>query len=275
MRLSIFTTISDYENNHWKQSLQSYLDLADEVVIISGNIKGRELIMDFLVNADTPEYILKVKDYYCEWPEGFSFDFIGKQFQRGYEACTGDWVIHADIDFVFHENDIKDIGRQLENLKDEPVISMYKYQFILPDRFILKSRTPIIVNKGRFGDRIKFDSGGDLCQPSLDGKQVIDPPCLTIPFYNYEHLTKTKEVIEKEIGRMERAYRRTFGKKLYGDDYFDGWMKMMQGRIKMHGQPIPLSDHPKYIQETIKSLKPDQFGYSNFGKQKCSYTSQA
>ena len=36
MKLSIFTTISDYENNHWKESLQSYLDLADEVVVVNG-----------------------------------------------------------------------------------------------------------------------------------------------------------------------------------------------------------------------------------------------
>lgn len=263
MKLSIFTTISDYDNNHWRESLLSYCDLADEVVVVNGNKDTYPL---------TGVGVLQVKQIDYEWPEEFEFSFIGQQFQRGYEACSGDWVIHCDIDYVFHEDDFKEIREHLKMIhSDTPVLSMYKYQFILPDRFVLKSRTPMIVNR-KYGDRIRFNSGGDLCQPSLDGVQVINSPCLTIPFYNYEHLIKTEDILRKEIGRMERAYQRTFNKRLYKtDDPFDGWKEMVLGRVKRHRETIGLRQHPKYIQETIKNLKPEQFGYDNFGNTKCTY----
>lgn len=272
-KISIFTTISDWDNNHWQESLRSYLDLADEVVVVDGSVDKIENDNPFMPSMTAGVFYIgkELIQIANKWPEEFSFDFIGQQFQRGYEACTGDWVIHCDIDYVFHEDDFKEIREQLKMIhSDTPVLSMYKYQFILPDRFVLKSRTPMIVNR-KYGDRIKFNSGGDLCQPSLDGEQVINPPCLTIPFYNYEHLIKTEEVLRNDIGRMERAYRRTFNKSLYGEDCFDGFMKMVTGRIKRHGETIGLRQHPKYIQETIKNLKPKQFGYDNFGNIKCTY----
>jgi hypothetical protein len=271
MKLSIFTTISDYENNHWKESLQSYLDLADEVVVVNG--ANKEVDITNLCGAYGAWSGLPsgLKFIYYKWAEEFKFDFIGQQFQRGYEACTGDWVIRADIDYVFHEKDMDNIRQTLENLGDAPAASLLKWQFILPDRYNLKSRTVVAVNRGMYGDRIRFDSGGDLCQPSLDGKQIIEPPCITVPIYNYEHLLKTEKVLKEDIGKMDRAYRRTFNKSQYGDDYWQGWKNMMEGRIKKHSKPIPLSDHPKYIQETIKNLKPEQFGYDNFGETQCSY----
>jgi hypothetical protein len=271
MKLSIFTTISDYENNHWKESLQSYLDLADEVVVVNG--ANKEVDITNLCGAYGAWSGLPsgLKFIYYKWAEEFKFDFIGQQFQRGYEACTGDWVIRADIDYVFHEQDMENIRQTLENLGDAPAASLLKWQFILPDRYNLKSRTVVAVNRGMYGDRIRFDSGGDLCQPSLDGKQIIEPPCITVPIYNYEHLLKTEKVLKEDIGKMDRAYRRTFNKSQYGDDYWQGWKNMMEGRIKKHSKPIPLSDHPKYIQETIKNLKPNQFGYDNFGGAKCTY----
>ncbi len=282
MKLSIFTTISDYENNHWKESLQSYLDLADEVIVVNGFNGKYDPNTSLIFKAFNERNLIydqenrlmiggKIKVLNYAWADEFGFDFIGQQFQRGYEACTGDWVIRADIDYVFHENDMDNIRQALENLGDAPAASLLKWQFILPDRYNLKSRAIVAVNRGMYGDRIRFDSGGDLCQPSLDGKQIIEPPCITVPIYNYEHLLKTKEVIKKEVGRMDRAYRRTFNKSQYGDDFWQGWQDMMEGRIKKHSKPIPISDHPKYIQETIKNLKPEQFGYSMFGYNKCSY----
>ena len=241
----------------------SYLDLADEVVIVDGS--------KYPKNEPLTEYAFiklhdKVKIVYYEWPKEFKFDFIGQQFQRGYEACTGSWVLRCDIDYVFHEKDMKDIREQLArvDLTNASAASMLKYQYIHPSRYNLKSRTVVAVNKGMYGDRIKFDLGGDLCQPSLDGTLIANPPCLSIPFYNYEHMTKTEKAIREEIGRMDRAYRRSFDKPLYKGDTFEGWADMMRGRIEK-AVPFDFENHPKYIKETIKNLKPEQFGYSMFG----------
>lgn len=247
MRLSIFTTVTrpDVRGDNYDDAIKCYDDLADELVIIDGH---------------------------GTWPYEFSWEIIGEHFQRGYEACTGDWVIHADLDFIFHERDFSTIRQAMEDNLDAPALSFWKYQFILPDRYNLKSRLVLAINRKKYGDRIRFDSGGDLCQPSLDGKQIKtdEVPEARIPFYNYEKLTKTKEQIIDDIGRMERAYHRRFDHWLYSKDgseksAYQGWLRMAHGRFNKPQQHIKLEDHPKYVQETIKNLTSDQWGYSGFG----------
>lgn len=261
MKLSIFTTVSnpDGRGDNWKDALNCYLELADEVVAVDG---------DFTNGQVEDHGSLKFVNH--RWPKEFDWAFIGQQFQRGYEAATGDWVIHADLDFVFHEKDFATIRAAMEAHPDAPALSFYKHQFILPDRYNLKSRLVIMVNKGKFGDRIRFDSGGDLCQPSLDGKELKpdDVPEIRVPFYNYEKLTKTKPQIQDDAARMERAYYRHFGKQLYSTSErgaYEGLIEMMVGRFNKPQKEIPLSEHPKFVQDTIRNLSPDQWGFNGFG----------
>lgn len=266
MKLSIFTTITNPEirGDNYKDALKCYDDLADELVVIdgSGNYQDNTEIM----NDNGDKFIYKI------WPKEFEWKFIGQQFQRGYEACTGDWVIHADLDFIFHEKDFEAIRKACEDNPEAPALSFYKYQFIQPDRYNLKSRLVIAVNKKKYGDRIRFDSGGDLCQPSLDGKEIKadDVPEAKIPFYNYEKLLKTKDQIKDDVERMARAWHRHFGNHKLGTDQtaYDEWFKMAKGRYSKPQTPFNLEDHPKYVKETIKNLKPDQWGYNGFGELK-------
>lgn len=260
MKLSVFTTITDPDRrgDNWKPALDCYKDLADEVwVVDGGGTKNNS------------------KDYgylYYPWPKEFNWPFFGEQFQRGYEACTGSWVIKADLDYIFHENDHLNIRKELKRFSDWPAVTFYKRQFILPDRYNVKSRLAIAVNKGKYGDRIKFDSGGDLCQPSLDGEHLKSDniPNLKIPFYNYEKLLKTKVQIMEDAGRMERAWFRHFGEYQMKSDGTDkvayaAWMKMIWGRFNKPQEKISLESHPIYIQETIRNLKPENWGYNGFG----------
>jgi hypothetical protein len=134
----------------------------------------------------------------------------------------------------------------------------------------LKSRLVIAVNKAKYGDRISFDSGGDLCQPSLDGQELKpdDVPEARVPFYNYEKMIKNKEQITNDVGRMARAWDRHFKDKRLGyedADAFREWFQMVYGRFQKPNQQIKLEDHPKFIQKTIYNLKPEQWGHSGFG----------
>lgn len=261
MKLSIFTTITDplIRGDTVFESLTCYSDLAEEVVVVDSNPDK--------LYIDKPTKV--VNNY---WPKEFSWEVIGQSFQRGYEACAGDWVIKLDIDTIIHEKDFDAIHEACMTHNDQPAFSMLKRQFVLPDRFNLKSRLVVAVNKGKFGDRIRFDSGGDLCQPSLDG-QYIAPgtvPDVTIPIWNYEKLLKTKEQIAEDQGRMERAWFRHFGEYQMKSDgtnesAFDKWYAAQQGKFNKPQEKVRLEDHPKYIQETIKNLKPEQFGSSGFG----------
>lgn len=244
MSLSIFTTVTRPEErgDNVADAMACYNDLADEVVVIDGK--------------DT-------------WPEKFSWNLIGQHFQKGYEQATGDWVLHADLDFIFHEKDFDTIRQACEQHPDEPALSMWKYQMILPDRYNLKSRLVMLVNKAKFGDRIRFDSGGDLCQPSLDGL-YINPtyiPEAKVPFYCYEKMTKNEEQIRNDVVRMADAWYRYFMHYKLGTDKtaYREWLKMVLGRFKRPQHSIALSEHPKYCQDTILSLEPTQWGHSGFG----------
>jgi hypothetical protein len=214
-----------------------------------------------------------VVDGESTWPKEFDWPIIGEHFTRGYNECNEDWVIHLDTDYVIHEQDYEKIRQVCEENTDEPALSFWKYQLVVPHEYNLKSRLVIAVNKKKFGDRIKFDSSGDLCQPSLDGK-YLDPDYVKearIPFYNYEKILKTKEQIADDSGRMDRAYHRHFGKYQLnsgGSDEkaYEGWLAMSLGRYKSKPQtPIALEDHPRVMHETIKNLTPDQWGYSGHG----------
>jgi glycosyltransferase involved in cell wall biosynthesis len=265
MKLSIFTTITNphIRGDNLEAALACYLDLADEVVIIDGTENPSDIVL-----PDSP----KIRRSYYPWPKEFNWPFIGEQFQRGYEQATGDWVIHCDLDFLFHENDFNAIRKACERNSSSPALTFYKHQFIQPSKYNLKSRLVLAANKGEYSDRIRFDSGGDLCQPSLDG-QYIEPgtvPEAKIPFYNYEKITKNKTQVMDDVGRMDRAWNQFHGKYIYGDDgsdeaAFKGWIDMMRGRYDKPQMNVPLRSHPKYMIPIIEGLSEEQFGGGGWG----------
>lgn len=245
--ISAFITITDPEKrgDTFKQCYESAKGFCDEIVVIDGK--------------DT-------------WPEEFDWRVIGEHFQRGYEQCTGDWVFHLDCDFIFHENNYADIRQACEEYPDAAGLSFWKYQIFTPDRYTLKSRLVLAVNKGKYGDRIRFDSGPDKCQPSVNGIYISpdDVPEARIPFYNYEKLLKTTSQIAKDSGRMDRAYHHHFGqyqlsKNGSNQSAYDGWYNMVKGRYKKHINRLTLEEQPMVIRDAINNLKPNQFGYNGFG----------
>lgn len=265
MAISIFTTMyyPNERGDNWQNAIDCYKELADQVVVIHG---------DKLVDMQFRHFFMGVDFMFHEWPKEFSWPFFGEQFQRGYDSCDGDWVIKADLDYIFHENDFENIRKALKRHSDAPALSFWKYQFILPDRYNIKSRLAIAVNKAKFGDRIRFDSGGDLCQVSLHGEYLSPDkiPEAKIPFYNYEKLLKTKEQIAADQGRMERAWHRHFGYYQMGSDGTDEsayqkWLEAQIGKFNKPQEHISLESHPKYVQETIRNLTPEQWGYDGFG----------
>ena len=270
MKLSIFTTVKwpEQRGDLYEEPWACYKNLADEVVEVDGD----ELEYDEWIKIVSE----KRRIIRSPWAKEFRWEFIGQQFQRGYEACTGDWVIHADLDFIFHENDYEAIRMACEQNSDAPGISFWKYQFILPDRYILKSRLVLAVNKAKYGDRIRFDSGGDLCQPSLDGVELTERemPQARIPFYNYEKLLKTEAQIKDDVGRMARAWQRHFGEyKLGGPDdesAYEEWWKTTAGRYDKDQEHIDINKHPTLISSALfpshdSSLLTFQTHYSRIG----------
>ena len=92
----------------------------------------------------------------------------------------------------------------------------------------------IALNKKQFPN-IQMNGGGDVCQPTLDGK-LISPenvPYEKIAIWNYDSVFKTKKIISHDRARFARAWHSYFGD--YGDrggptekEAFDAWLNMIK-----------------------------------------------
>lgn len=245
LKLSIATSYTNPEErmDPWKEALECYYDLADEVVRSGEN-----------------------------WPYEFSWEYIGQVFNESFQKATGDWVIRMDLDYFFHEKDFSKIKSVLINNSDQPAVAFPKMQFFTPSRYNLKTNIVIAYNKKKFPD-IKLNGGGDLCLPTLKNKEILPssvPIISDVFLWNYDCMFKTKEVISEDRARFARAWYRRFGDwgSEEGDSKqkaFDTWFSMVEGRYKNHTKKMEIKNHPKYIQNKIKDLDSSQFGYSAFG----------
>ncbi len=244
MKLSIFTSMTNPEQRKdpWKEATKCYEDFADELTIVGKN-----------------------------WPEEFSFDYIGQVFQEGFKKSTGDWVIHMDIDNFFHQKDKEKLRKILKKYSDFPAVAFPKFQFFQPKRYNLKAKMCIALNKKQFPN-IQMNGGGDVCQPTLDGK-LISPenvPYEKIAIWNYDSVFKTKKIISHDRARFARAWHSYFGD--YGDrggptekEAFDAWLNMIKKRYSYHYLRMKIENHPKYIINKLNDINEEQFGYNLFG----------
>ena len=244
MSISIITTMTNpgERNDPWKEALNCYEDLGDEVIITG-------------------------KD----WPIEFSWEQIGNYFHEGFEKATSDWVIRMDLDYFFHEKDLSKIRTFLKKNDSSPVVSFPQYQIFTPDRYQVKTRLCNAFNKKKFPN-IYLNGGGELCQPTLEGVQLLHTnyPTLNVPIYQYDSILRTKEIISNDRARFARAWFRYFGD--YSDrggptpeESFNAWFNMVSSRYKYHVNKLRIDDHPKYIQKALASLKSEQFGFDAFG----------
>ena len=143
-----------------------------------------------------------------EYPDEFSFDIIGKQFQEGFNKSNGDWVIHMDIDNFFHEKHRDKLIKILKNNTEHPSIAFPKYQIFTPDRYNLKAKMCIALNKKKYPN-IKMNGGGDLCQPTINGNLIspLNVPYKRLPIWNYDTVFRTKDIISNDVDLQDLKRR--------------------------------------------------------------------
>ena len=141
MKISVITSYTNPEErmDPWKEALECYENFADEVVVTGQNLKDE-----------------------------FEFSDIGLMFQEGFDKAGGDWVVKMDIDTFLHEKDFNKLYSAMKKFSEYPAISLRKFQFFTPERYHMKSRMAMVVNKKKFKN-IKFNGGGDGCDPTLNG----------------------------------------------------------------------------------------------------------
>ena len=145
------------------------------------------------------------------WPEEFKWDLIGKTFQEGFEESAGDWAIRMDIDYFFHEKYINVLPKVLEKYNDYPGVVFPQFQFFTPDRYQVKTRLCLALNKKKYPN-IKLNGGGDLCLATLNENllSINKLPNVNIPIYQYDSMFRTKKIISTDRARFARAGNRFF-----------------------------------------------------------------
>lgn len=288
MKLSIHTTITNSLDNEYPllEAIRSYLELADEVVIVDGDIKGPDNVM---IRHDFPEALesgkLKVID--LPWPWVYTQKEFPIHLNAGLEACTGDWAMKLDIDHIIHEDSIDGIRSALKRNTEKAFLTIGKLTII--DRFhaTLKSKLPIIINlKNEVGKQVRYgidetDRYNDWSWPVLPNGyfkgdtripigRAIDEDMLAYirqEFWNYDYFFRTKEIAKTMFARSAKAYRDQTGKALWGANDEQSWAifsHITESRKKKDMRSIKIEDHPKYIRERVENLSPDCFGFDHW-----------
>ena len=243
---SIFTTMTNPEdrNDPWKESINCYESLADEVVIVGDN-----------------------------WPVEFDWGIFNKIYQDGFDKCATDWVMRMDLDYFVHEKDIPKIRDSLEKYTEYPAIVLPQYQFFTLNRYQIKTKLCLLLNKKRFPE-IKLNGGTDRMLATLNGELLTykNVPQVKIPIWQYDSMFRTKSTIAEDRARFARAWYSQF--KDWGDrggpseeEAFEAWFIMIKKRYAFHTNKISMRKHPKFICSKLQNLKQEHFGYSAFGLQ--------
>ena len=127
----------------------------------------------------------------------------------------------------------------------------------------------LAVNRARYGKKIRFDAGTDLCQPSYMGKTIDSALKSNLCFYNYDYCFKTREVAGKELHRMARACNSFWADRNWGieseESAIDVFVKQQIGRLSYPHIHLPVDKHPKYMSKLVESITPKHFGYNMWG----------
>lgn len=293
MKLSIHTTITDPHERQYPyiEALRSYLDLADEVIIVDGGSSDETKNVSLADILDTFSGDInkgKMKIINLPWPEDYTQKEFPIHLNAGLEACTGDWAMKLDIDHIIHDQSIQKIREQLEVGTSQMFLTIGKLTVI--DRFhaTLKSKLPIIINRIHdVGKDIRYgldeaEIYNDWSWPVIPngyyqgdrripiGTALEEDPLAYIreEFWNYDYFFRTKDISKRLFARAAKGYWKQTGKALWGATDEQSWqifINQSEARKAKDMREIKVKDHPKYIQDRVKDLSPECFGFDHWG----------
>lgn len=209
---------------------------------------------------------------------------LPRHLNMGLEALTTDWCLKIDIDQFIHEHDFEQIRWKIKDCpKEIDVLTLEKVSMTYGGKYYQKGPIPVVFrNKDYIRIGKKIGEYTDLCFPirviKHEKVEGYDLPCGTSltqgrmrnRLWNYDYFFKTKRFTKRELWRFSRAYHRFFGEWTFGsnsEEAFKRFLAMMEGRHDRspYDYTNNMYDHPKYIRNAVKNLKPSQFGYDGFG----------
>lgn len=287
MKLSGHTSITSPKKAGYPylESIRSFANLCDEVIVVDGGTTDGSL--------EEIAKIPKVKIIKGEkWERDFDWTIIGRNTNIGFKACSGDWAFHFDCDYIFHEDDVKTLRKEMDRIS-LPAIEMKKVNYVLTSENYFKGHFPLLVHKSAFKIicyGLAVDEKGvysaTFLKPIIraytrkDGMEVGEVIKMStvrvhrtnVPVYTYDFSFMTKEQIAENRSRFQTAVHRFRDKdepvsREKGFEIFAGMMKTRHSLCEKEGKAIiKLEEHSKFIRDKVKNIKPEQFAHSGFGE---------
>ncbi len=253
-------------NNYpYLEVINCCLDLFDEISIVDGGTNDGSF--DLLPKTD------KIKFVKRDWSDDASWDFLTQQYDCGLQNLTTDWRVKMDADYIFHENDLQRVRDFLQDNQDKKIISFEKCSFNLIDRYRVKTKIGVAVNK-KLDPNIHWNTNDRYQSGDIVLEEETWVPS-GIRMYVYDNCFKTKKNIGKVMYKFAKACYKKYGKNWgYESEKaaLDFMINTVRTRYEVHEQNmIPIEAHPEYIQEKIRNMNDKQMGYSLFGYKKASY----
>lgn len=267
----------------YMESLQSFAELCDEVIVVDGGTTDGSL--KEIGKVDKVRIIEGEK-----WGRNFDWKLHGKNLQIGYENCKGDWVFHFDLDYIFHEDDIDKIKEEIEKCH-LPAIEVKKINFVKINEIFTKGYFPLLLNKKEYpalaygigldqdkresatflrpigrSNRIKNEDG---LYEGMSVKMDTCRVCRTeVPIYTYDFSFMTKEQIIEQRYRFENSLQGFLGndKRFTKKSAYNKFILTMQYRNTLIEKKIKPEGHSKFIRDKVKNIKESQFAYNGFGE---------
>ena len=295
-------TDPDYRQDPWRECLRQMLEVCDEAVVVVGQPADIDLVGDFCRQAGIIE---RVEVDYLHWPQpGWDYSELPFHLNRALElarARGADWIIKFDADCFIHENDAAELRHQLGRAdeKKASVATFVKLQFFLVDRACIKTQVPFAVRgKSDVWYGKNQEKYTDLCQPIIlpanrDNWHFEHPAGTANPIpvgpavprglqvftgvfvWNYDYSFKTEERSKELLYEFDRSHAKFWGvsyahrqiQEVTPETALADYLKSVAGpRIKKCTKRLQPDDHPKWIRERVRNIRPEEFGHSLWNK---------
>ena len=237
MKVSGLVMIRDEAGFFLEESLKSFLELCDEVIVINDNPPGEDRDLKVIEGINSSK--IKVLTFECSNENNTSYGYLKN---KGIDACSGDWIFSFDADEVLHEASVPFIKDCLERTSHDcfDIQGEHYYWFLdhvdaVPEKHLWIAR--LFKNDGK----IKYPSGKAHGLPSGAKSRGIIAG-LVLHHYGY---------CKNLIFDLARYEQNTAILEIHTKDYLRKWMlSRMTGEVPL--RKVGLSQHPRLIQERFR-----------------------
>lgn len=294
MKVSAFTICHNSIRNQYPviESIKSVVDKVDELIVVDGH--STDGTVEAIKNLKNDK-IKIIQDKDTKWEDDWIYWRMGKNWARGFDECTGDWIIKFDTDYIFEDGYfLRQEFELLDSLNDDVyVLFVSRRNFQITNSYFYKNKKTLAVNKGlckqnnidvRWGYDLK---NWGLCDEAivyektennlLQGKLLSflnRREKLTIcDVFNYGYCFRDEEIGKELMFRNMRAFYKQQGRSFKNkDECWVDYKRSCETYFKINkSEYLSIDEHPIYVRDRIKNLTPDKQGYNFWGKSKNNY----